>query len=629
MTTLASYDSEMELGQTITVLKDLALEHCRLAGPDADTLAFLIKHEMWSYVCSYNVLYDVGLSVDTVLNIRQALGFFQKLEPLDIGVDKEAVARETFYKSEERCFETNRLFYLLSTGSYSFPEDVMRALSYAKRKIKSVLGPTPGIEDMHYLFGPGATTSVPKRNACTREKLSAVPSCSSNMLPLAPYLLGELPLYAGLHSNIGEDGVARVPMEVHYGKLAFVPKNAKTYRTVITEPTLNALFQSGVGKVMTQRLMRVGQVVPKTSYFSELVKADLVEQDRVKFRRLNRCDEMRLSEADTRDQSKNQTLAWEGSLSGALATLDLSSASDLLSYELVRYLLPTEWFAMLALCRTPIVADEGYEVHLHKFSSMGNGITFPLQTLIFWALAKACVRIEETRGTVVDRRISVFGDDIIVATEAVPLLSKTLDCVGFKLNMDKSYWKGPFRESCGKDYYFGFDVRPFYVKNVLSGERLFSLHNFYYRSRQYAMASKVLGLIDPSLRIFGPDGYGDGHLLAREWKRRYVHKDRGYGGYCFDTFTHKPRHHFNVMPGDAVLPAYAAYERSFSSADDDGNPTRHVKVKEPVRVDSSADCYEVGFGVTSLTSDAHNFIPAVPLPGTEGVKRISIYTFMP
>jgi hypothetical protein len=497
------------------------------------------------------------------------LAFFTKVQELPAGFDKEGRARSAFYGSNDRCRETNVLLKQWSRGEFSFQRDVEVVLFHAQRKISKVLGDVPSLDQLDFTFGPGATTSVPKRNACARTKLSAVPSCTTNLLPYVPALLRQVPHYSSLHavsaSEEGDDEVVEVvPVELHHGRLSFVAKNAKTHRSVLTEATLNALYQHGLGEYIASRLRRIGQ--------------------------------------DTTDQVRNQLLAREGSLTGALATLDLSSASDSISIELVAHLVPPEWFDALRRCRTNTVSDNGVLTDLHMFSSMGNGYTFPLQTLIFWALAASASEVSKDAET----RVSVYGDDIIVGTATVPLLAKVLTATGFRLNREKSYWSGPFRESCGKDYYLGIDIRPFYQRRKVTGESLFVLHNYYVRHGLDDLASLVLKWIDPCIRIFGPDGFGDGHLLGT-FPRRYHKRDLGYSGFLFDTFVWVGSRHKRLLPGDRVLPLYTVYARDLPEV-----------LVGPYRVRTA--------GVPiSFNGD----IPTLPIPGKGKYKRISIYTLTP
>jgi hypothetical protein len=57
----------------------------------------------------------------------------------------------------------------------------------------------------------------------------------------------------------------------------------------------------------------------------------------------------------------------------------------------------------------------------------------------------------------------VYGDDIVVPVGALALMMETLRFAGHEVNVDKTHAFGPFRESCGKDYVQGLDVRPVYL----------------------------------------------------------------------------------------------------------------------------------------------------------------------
>jgi hypothetical protein len=157
---------------------------------------------------------------------------------------------------------------------------------------------------------------------------------------------------------------------------------------------------------------------------------------------------------DLSDQGRNQQLAKEGSISGKLATIDLSMASDTLSYNAVALLIPSDWFKYLSSVRSPCYRFGSKLYSYAKFSSMGNGATFALETLIFAAAAYA----------VGSKRFSVYGDDIIVETELFEPLSALLCELGFTVNQEKSFATGPFRESCGGNFFEGIDITPFYVR---------------------------------------------------------------------------------------------------------------------------------------------------------------------
>jgi hypothetical protein len=86
---------------------------------------------------------------------------------------------------------------------------------------------------------------------------------------------------------------------------------------------------------------------------------------------------------------------------------------------------------------------------------MGNGFTFELESLLFYALCSA-----------VTNNVSVYGDDIIVPTSSVEEVINLLNDCGFELNLSKSYFTGYFRESCGADSVCGVDVTPVYLRSI-------------------------------------------------------------------------------------------------------------------------------------------------------------------
>ena len=139
---------------------------------------------------------------------------------------------------------------------------------------------------------------------------------------------------------------------------------------------------------------------------------------------------------DLDDQSRNRELAKEGSMTNQLATIDLSSASDSVSLRLVDDLLPPRWADFIGQTRSEeILLPDGTWHRLAKVSSMGNGFTFELESLIFWALSAACVDLLEVE----DRRVGIYGDDIIVHTSVAPHLVSILGYYGFQTNKTKTF----------------------------------------------------------------------------------------------------------------------------------------------------------------------------------------------
>jgi hypothetical protein len=173
-------------------------------------------------------------------------------------------------------------------------------------------------------------------------------------------------------------------------------------------------------------------------------------------------------------QEPNQLLARSASRDGRLATLDLKEASDRVSNQLVRGLFanhPHLGEAVQAVrSRTADVPGHGV-IRLAKYASMGSGLTFPLEsmvfcTLIFLGIERALNRpLTQADVTQLYGSVRVYGDDILVPVEFVESVIQTLEAFGAKVNRNKSFWTGKFRESCGGDYYDGYSVRVVRLKH--------------------------------------------------------------------------------------------------------------------------------------------------------------------
>jgi hypothetical protein len=173
------------------------------------------------------------------------------------------------------------------------------------------------------------------------------------------------------------------------------------------------------------------------------------------------------------DQSWNQKLALDGSRTGKWSTLDLSSASDLLSYELVQEVfgrISPRFFTRMIECRSGYALDGKVPRMIRKFAGMGNALTFPVQSVVFATLAMTA--IAEQLGFTPNRRnmealsmmVRVYGDDIIVPTDYSARVIDWIESFGLKVNRKKTFTTGNFRESCGLDAWNGYDVTPPYIQ---------------------------------------------------------------------------------------------------------------------------------------------------------------------
>jgi hypothetical protein len=263
--------------------------------------------------------------------------------------------------------------------------------------------------------------------------------------------------------------LAEQELEVFESSVMFtVPKSSEIDRVACKEPEINMLLQRSVGQFIRRRLK---------------LKAGI----------------------DLNDQGINQSLARDA-LDLGLATLDLSSASDSISRQLVIELLPFEWWSLLDRVRVKSTLVDGQIHELEMFSSMGNGFTFELESLIFYALTRAVAYKSKVKG-----RISIYGDDIICSSRLGARLARVFHWFGFKVNAKKSNWTGLFRESCGKHYYDRREVTPFYVREPI--RRISDVIRLLNRLLVWS-ADDWKAILDPEIALF-----------HRKWAESVVPKD--------------------------------------------------------------------------------------------------------
>jgi hypothetical protein len=228
------------------------------------------------------------------------------------------------------------------------------------------------------------------------------------------------------------------PSYVNSSRSSFVPKSQDISRMICTEPNLNMYFQLGLGALLERRLR-------------ESFNLDLATQPFF-----------------------NQQLARQGSIDGQFSTIDLSSASDSISLGMCKRIFPAWFFETLLELRSTSTLLDGVVVPLDMVSTMGNGFTFPLQTIIFSCLIRAAYRAcgihVYDKGT---RNWGCFGDDLIVDKRAYRSVVRLLDILGFSVNSSKTFPEGYFKESCGADWFLGQPVRGVYIRKLRSPQDIF------------------------------------------------------------------------------------------------------------------------------------------------------------
>jgi len=263
-------------------------------------------------------------------------------------------------------------------------------------------------------------------------------------------------------------------------KVTAVPKTQKTPRIIAQEPSYMMFMQQALWLDLKD----------------ELERDDILS----KFIRFE-------------DQTYNQILARRASVDGSLATLDLSEASDRVSYQLVRLMLQNHphLFAGVDATRSRSADVRGHGViRLAKFASMGSALCFPFEALVFTTMI--FVGIEQELGRLLTRRdimsyvgeVAAYGDDLIVPTRFAASVVRVLETFGLRVNSGKSFWSGNFRESCGKEYFKGHDVTIVRARRELPTQRqhadeivsTVSMRNQFYQKGYINTAEHLDGIIE-------------------------------------------------------------------------------------------------------------------------------------
>ncbi len=274
------------------------------------------------------------------------------------------------------------------------------------------------------------------------------------------------------------------PGEERPTKVVPVPKNQKTPRLIAEEPTVMQYLQQGLFLA-----------------FSEAIEEDYFSRSLISWK----------------SQEPNQLLAFKGSKYGTLATLDLSEASDRVSYQLAAALFknyPLLWRAVDATRSVEAGVPGHGQIPLAKFASMGSALCFPVESFVF--MTAVLMGISKGLNLPITNKlikrlvgkVRTYGDDIIVPTRLTRPVIDSLESFGFVVNSHKSFWNGKFRESCGKWYYDGEEVTPIRLRsmpptsleNVREIESLVSFRNQMFLSGYWGLMNQLddmIGMLIP------------------------------------------------------------------------------------------------------------------------------------
>jgi len=301
-----------------------------------------------------------------------------------------------------------------------------------------------------------------------------------------------------VHQSNGEVTLPRDELPV---KVVSVPKTMKTSRIISVEPTAMQFAQQLTAARLVKSLQRAKPFARKG------MRVPTIH-----------------SHLNFDDQSPNQRAAYEGSISGKWATVDLSEASDRVSCKLVSLVFrhsPTVARHLFSCRSTRAMMPDGNVFHLRKYASMGSALTFPVEALCFLMICIAAVcdqrnvftksgRVRSIEAFENARKgILVFGDDLIVPADSIVKVAEYLTSFGLKVNGRKTFYQGGFRESCGTDWMDGVLVTPTYLRQEpprshRDAARFVSwvhMANRFYKNGMTRTAHKVADYIDKMYKL--------------------------------------------------------------------------------------------------------------------------------
>lgn len=313
------------------------------------------------------------------------------------------------------------------------------------------------LSDLSCKHGPGKVSNFdPKEEGKTKYDKRISPLPSYELCPEHFFFNG---------NEVSELG-SRLPVRdhLHYfgssggkntAEVILVPKDIRGPRLISCEPTENQYVQQGV----MARMVKMLEGHPWSA-----------------------------GHVNFTDQTINQALALKASRDGSLATLDLKDASDRITMVLVQKLFAAvpELLSALTHIRSthtlvpladgstspndlPIVSKKGkryYRLPLAKHAPMGSATCFPVMATCLWSILVSTFWVYTNDFELARSLVWVYGDDIIVPTALADVASGILERYYLLVNRDKSFSKGPFRESCGTDALGGSDVTPIKLRKA-------------------------------------------------------------------------------------------------------------------------------------------------------------------
>lgn len=446
---------------------------------------------------------DTGRRLDepniaAIEGIRQIAYAFKKLK-IACTAQRAAKAIEGFVETEHDLSED------LAPADLEYFTQVRRAL-WDGILVSPIVGDIGSLIPKH---GPGATAERISGNRKYRFKVWYD--------RLEPYFPLDSFAFASANAELYSRVFERLKVVDRDGelpvKVTTVPKTLKKPRIIAIEPVCMQYTQQAVKEALVK-----------------LLSSNRITRGHINFR----------------DQEINRKLAMEASRTRSMATLDMSAASDRVPLTLAISMFesnPDLQGAILACRSRRARLPDGRVIDLRKFASMGSALCFPVEAMYFYTICVGALLefqgIPVTVGNVckVAKSVYVYGDDIIVPTDAAATVAAHLQKYYCKVNTTKSHWSGSFRESCGMDAYNGEEVTPTYLKYGFPRNRgdgrafisLVSSSNSLYLKGYWKTAALIVKRVQQvfgKLPILGPKSSGIGLVCyrpmvsAQRWNRK-------------------------------------------------------------------------------------------------------------
>lgn len=201
---------------------------------------------------------------------------------------------------------------------------------------------------------------------------------------------------------------------------ASVPKNQDTDRFINVEPMFNVILQRVVASEIKRCLTLAGNHLGSLSINTESGKISYSDAQELHKRMIKNLD---------------------------YATVDFSNASDSVLCWVIDLLFPEKVKYLLKTYRSKTVKVGGVLHTPLKLSSMGNGFTFEVMTILLLAI-----------GRTFDSTCRVYGDDVIIRASVAERFIDVLSDISFTTNSKKTFLTGLFRESCGAFQHESVDI---------------------------------------------------------------------------------------------------------------------------------------------------------------------------